>query len=157
ESKQRETYLALGRLDRDYAPRFLELAREYPNDPVAIDALGWLVTNEFTPPESHPAAEILIRDHLASNRMIAIYRQPPIRPDPSPAPAGDRPLGAAVEKAPTAEARGLACLKLADLLLYRAGVVRNLHGPEPEPFLRLSELARSGGREPAKRPDEDPD
>ncbi len=89
--------------------------------------------------------------------MIAIYRQLAIRLDPAPSSAGERLLRAAVEKAPTAEARGLACLKLADLLLYRANTVRNLHGPEPEPFLRLSELARSGGREPVQRPDEDPD
>src|SRR5262249_29378978 len=64
---------------------------------------------------------------------------------------------AAAERAPTAEARGLACLKLADLLRYLADAVRNLRGPEPEPFLRLSALARAGGREPVKPPDEDPD
>jgi RNA polymerase sigma factor (sigma-70 family) len=157
ESKRRETYLALARLDWDYAPRFMELARQYPDDPVAIDALAWLVANVFEPPGSQQAADILIHDHLASDKMIAIYRQLAMTLDPAPASAGERLLRAAVQTSPTAAARGLACLKLADLLRYRANTVRNLRGPEPEPLLRLSALARGGGREPVKRPDEDPD
>jgi RNA polymerase sigma factor (sigma-70 family) len=157
EPKQRETYLAMARLDWDYAPRFLELARRYPDGPIAIDALAWLVASEFDPPGSHQAADILIRDHLASDKMIAIYRRLAIRLDPIPASAGERLLRAAAEKSRTAEARGLACLKLADLLRYRARRVRILRGPEPDPFLRLSELARSGGREPVNPLDEDPE
>ncbi len=156
-SRQRETYLAVTRLDRDYAPRFLELARRHPDDPVALDALAWLVASPYDPPESHQAAEILIRDHLASDRMIDIYRQLAIRLDPGRATAAERLLRAAAEKSPTAEARGLATLKLADLLRYRARAVRDLRGPEPDPWLQLSELARSDGREPASRPAEDPD
>ena len=157
EPKHRETYLALARLDWDYAPRFLELARRYPDDPVAIDALGWLVANEFDPPGSLEAADILIRDHLASEEMMAIYRQLVKTLDPAPGSAAERLLRAAVDKAPTSAARGLACLKLADLLLYRASAARKRRGPEPEPFLQLSDLARSGGQEPVQRLDLDPD
>ncbi len=155
--QQRETYLAMARLDWDYAPRFLELAREHPEDPVAIDALSWLVANPFDPPGSQAAAEVLIRDHLASDRMIGIYRQLAIRLDPAPASAAERLLRAAVERSPTPAARGLACLKLADLLRYRARAARDRRGPEPDPWLRLSDLARSGGREPTPLPAEDPD
>jgi hypothetical protein len=156
-AEQRETYLAMGRLDWDYAPRFLELARQHPDDPVAIDALAWLVASIFEPPGAQEAAETLIRDHLASDRMMGIYRQLAIHLDPAAASAAERLLRAAAENSPTAEARGLACLKLANLLQYRARSVRTLRGPEPDPWLRLCELARSGGREPAPRPDEDPD
>jgi hypothetical protein len=157
DPSRREAYLALGRLNWDYAPRFLELARKYPDDPAAVDALGWLVANEFTPPESQQAADILIRDHLASEQMIPIYRRLANRLDPPPASAGERLLRAAVERAPTTEARGLACIKLADLLRFRSWAERKRRGPEPEPFMELEELARSGGREPVRRTDEDPD
>jgi RNA polymerase sigma factor (sigma-70 family) len=154
---RREAYLALGRLDWDDAPRFLEIARKYPGDVTAIDALGWLVASNFTPPESETAADILIRDHLASDRMISVYRQLGLTMDPAPASAAERLLRAAAEKAPTDEARGLACLRLANLLRSRADAIRRTRGPEPEPFLELEALARAGGQEPVKRPAEDPD
>jgi RNA polymerase sigma factor (sigma-70 family) len=154
---QREAYLAFGRLDWTYAPKFLELARKYPGDPVAIDALGLLVSSNFTPPESEQAADILIRDQLASDKLIAIYRQLATTLNPAPGSAAERLLRAAAEKGPTAEARAFACLKLADRLQYRADAVRTMRGPEPEPFMKLEELARAGGREPVRRTEEDPD
>ncbi len=75
ELERRDEYLALGRLEWSYAPRFLALAQRYPRDPVAIDALGGLVANPFTPPESNPAADVLIRDHLSSEQLIPILYQ----------------------------------------------------------------------------------
>jgi RNA polymerase sigma factor (sigma-70 family) len=157
EPAQRDTYLALGLLDWTYAPRFLALARKYPGDPVAIDALGWLVSSNFTPPESEQAADILIHDHLASAKMIAIYRQLALTLNPAPGSAAERLLRAAADKAAPADARAIACLKLADRLQYRADAIRTMRGPEPEPFMRLEVLARAGGREPVQRSDEDPD
>ncbi len=157
EQEARAAFLGLGRLDWSYAPRFLALVRKYPGEPIAIDALGGLVASRFTPPEADEAAEILIRDHLNSDKMIAIYHQ--LMPSLSPAPssAAERLLRAAADNGPTPKARGLACLKLAEMLRNRAYSLRNLRGPEPDPFLKLEELARSGGREPVKRSDEDPD
>jgi peroxiredoxin len=51
----------------------------------------------------------------------------------------------------------VACLKLANLLRFRADALRKMRSPEPEPFVMLEELARAGGCAPVKRPDEDPD
>ncbi len=157
EEEQRAAILALGRLEWSYAPRFLALARKYPADPVAIDALGGLVASQFTPPEAEQAAEILIRDHLESDKLIAIYHQLVTSLFPAPSSAAERLLRAAAEKGPTPDARALACLKLAELLKYRADALRMLRGPDPDPFYKFEELARSGGREPVKRIDEDPD
>ena len=157
QEEQRAAVLALGRLEWSYAPRFLALARKYPADPVAIDALGGLVANQFTPPEAEHAAEILIRDHLESDKLIPIYHQLVTNLFPAPSSAAERLLRAAAEKSPTPEARGLASLKIAELLVYRADAVRMLRGPDPDPFYKFEELARSGGREPVKRTDEDPD
>jgi hypothetical protein len=152
EQDGRTACLALGRLDWSYAPRFLAIARQYPNDPLAIDALGGLVASRFTPPEAEQAAEILIRDHLRSEKLIPLYRQ-----IPTWSTAGERLLRAAADQGPTPAARGLACLKLAELLDFRARLLRKQRGPEPDPFLTIEELARSGGRVPVKRPNEDPD
>jgi peroxiredoxin len=150
ESARREAYLALARLDWEFAPRFLAIAREDPGDPGAIDALGWLVSNVFTPPESQTAADILIGEHLSSERMISVYRQIALMGNPAPASAAERLLRAAAEKAPTDEARGLACLKLAGLLRNRADAIRTKRGPEPEPLMELEDLARMGGRGPVQ-------
>ncbi len=157
EEERRDAFLALGQLEWSFAPRFLQIALRYPRDDVAIDALGWLVASNFTPPEAQTAADILIRDHLAGERMTSVLGQLAITLHPAPSSAAERLLRAAAEEAPTAEARGLACLKLADLLRYRARTVREMRGPQPDPFLKLEELARSGGREPVHRTDEDPD
>jgi RNA polymerase sigma factor (sigma-70 family) len=157
EPDRREAYLALGRLEWSNAPRFLEIARKYPRDPAAIDALGGLVANTFTPPEANEAADILIRDHLGSEKMMPIYDQLVVTLYPAPASAAERLLRAAEEKAPTAAARGVACIKLAQLFKYRADAVRKMRGPEPDPFMKLEDLARSGGQEPAKQSDDDPD
>ena len=75
EQEQQAAFLALGRLEWSYASRFLALAQKYPGEPVAIDALGGLVANRFNPPEAEQAAEILIRDHIKSDRLISLYRQ----------------------------------------------------------------------------------
>jgi hypothetical protein len=155
--EQRAAILALGGLEWSYARRFLALARKYPADPVAIDALGGLVANQFTPPEAEQAAAILIRDHLASDKLIPIYHQLVTTLFPAPSSAAERLLRAAAEKGPTPDTRGLASLKLAELLKYRADAIRMLRGLEPDPFYTFEELARSGGREPVKRTDEDPD
>ena len=157
DESRREAYLSLGRLEWSFASRFLELALKYPNDPGAVDALGGLVANTFTPPEANQAADILIRDHLASDKMIPIFYQLVQTLIPAPRSAAERLLRAAAEKAPTSAARGLACLKLAQLLKYRADAVRKMRGPDPDPFMKLEQVARSGGKDPAPAPLEDPD
>jgi len=155
EDGRHVAFLALGRLDWSYAGRFLAIARKYPRDPIAIDALGGLVASRFTPPEAEQAAEILIRDHLESDKLIPIFGQ--LATSSSGwSKAAERLLRAGTDNGPTAAARGQACLSLAYLLVNRAAELCKLRGPEPDPLRKLEELARSGGREPVKRSDEDP-
>ena len=75
QQAQRAAFPEFGRLEWSFAGRFLEIARKYPQDPVAIDALGGLVAGRFTPPEADQAADILIRDHLKSGKLLPVYRQ----------------------------------------------------------------------------------
>ena len=76
--EMRAAFPELGRLEWSYAGRFLTLARKYQHDAVAIDALGGLVANRFTPPEAAEAAEILIQlfhtmmPHLAEECWAAL-------------------------------------------------------------------------------------
>src|SRR5437667_11201311 len=55
------------------APRFLVLAERYPQDPVAFDALTWIVVNCVRSPAHIPArakaVAILSRDHARSDKL----------------------------------------------------------------------------------------
>lgn len=55
------------------APRFLALAEKYPQDPVAFDALTWIVVNCARSPAHIPArakaAAILSQDHARSDKL----------------------------------------------------------------------------------------
>jgi hypothetical protein len=55
------------------APRFLELAEKYPRDPVAFDALTWIVVNCVRTPARIPArvkaVAILSQDHVRSEKL----------------------------------------------------------------------------------------
>src|SRR5438128_722326 len=61
-----------------FAPRFLELAKANPRDPVAVDALLWVVGLQRTGFTSYKplfafhkqALDILIRDHLQDERVV---------------------------------------------------------------------------------------
>src|SRR5262249_17791392 len=55
------------------APRFLELAEQYPQDPVAFDALTWIVVNCVRSPARIPArakaVAILSQQHARSKKL----------------------------------------------------------------------------------------
>jgi hypothetical protein len=54
------------------APRMLELAEKNPKDPVAVDALMWLMTSNSSSGKDSPkskAVAILLRDHAQSDKM----------------------------------------------------------------------------------------
>jgi RNA polymerase sigma factor (sigma-70 family) len=155
EQEMRAAFPELGRVEWSYAGRFLAIARKYRDDPVAIDALGGLVANRFTPPEAAEAAEILIRDHVKSDKLIPLYR---VLATSTAAwsTAAERLLRVATDSALTAEARGQACFSLGLLLANRARDLRQHLGPEPNLLLKLEQTARSGGQKSGKSSDENP-
>jgi hypothetical protein len=60
-----------------FAPRFLEVAEKNPQDPAALDALVWVVTNvrgTKSDPKSPraKALTLLLRDHVQSEKMAAV-------------------------------------------------------------------------------------
>src|SRR6516162_7343274 len=66
-----------------FAPRFLELAEKNPKDPAAVDALVWIVTHvNFKNDPKNPrskAIQILLCDHLQSEKMATLCQSPSIR------------------------------------------------------------------------------
>jgi hypothetical protein len=112
----------------DFAPQFLALAEKYAKDPAALDALVWVVTQQFLSSEDKDvilakALEILIRDHMNSQKLSEICQT-----------LGDQmnqvdPTAffvAVMEKSPHKEVKAEACLALAFRPLERARIADEL-------------------------------
>src|SRR5262245_33550704 len=56
-----------------YTPKFLEIAKNSPKDPIAFDALAWVMTNTWgIGKDADSAVTVLIRDHVESPRMAEL-------------------------------------------------------------------------------------
>ena len=95
---------------RQFPTRFLDLAQNNSADPVAIDALAWIIFNNSPRfPVVNDAVELLIRDHIASEKFGVLLPTmwgmsgPPI----------EKLFRAALEQSPKRDVKGLACFSLA--------------------------------------------
>ncbi len=94
-----------------FAPRFLKLAKEYPSDPVAFDALSWIVTgaSRFGGKEAGEALDMMAENHIDDKRLGVTcerLRNSNIR-EAIPF------LEMVLEKSPHHDVQGLACYSLA--------------------------------------------
>jgi len=109
------------------APRFLELAEKYPQDPVAFDALTWIVVNCVRFPAGIPArakaVAILSQDHARSEKLGSICQNLANGYDEETAIL----LTAILDKNPSQDVRGEACLALAQQHGRRLETARRLH------------------------------
>jgi hypothetical protein len=107
---------------RLFAKRFLALAEEYPQDPVAADALLWVVKYVRGTPDTTRALELLTMHHVASEKLrpasksIADARST----------AAEKLLRAVLAKHPDGQTQAEACYYLASLLDREAGVLEQL-------------------------------
>ncbi len=104
---------------KEFARRFVELARESPKGPAAVEALFWALQHgRMEGPEVEEALDLLARDHLRSKRLgpicVALDR---LCGDWFP-PA-EKLFRAVLRESPHREARGAACLALADQMRLR--------------------------------------
>jgi hypothetical protein len=109
------------------APRFLELAENYPQDPVAFEALTWIVVNCVRSPARIPArakaVAILTRDHarraklglLCQNLASGFDEETPIL------------LTAILDKNPSQDVQEEACLALVQQYGRRVEIAQRLH------------------------------
>jgi hypothetical protein len=97
-----------------FAARFLKIAQDNPKDPAAVDALVWVCSRVPSGSESEKAADILMRDHLQSDKLggaIGFLGR---------SPAGEKHLRTILEKSPHHSVQGMACYNLAQNLKSRA-------------------------------------
>ena len=87
---------------------FLKLARENPNDPVAVDAMNWLVTHVIHISSVDEAMDLLARDHVTSERLLPSIRRLDQFSDTTPSSLGL--LRAALQNNPHRDTRAWACL-----------------------------------------------
>ncbi len=102
--------------------RMLALAVRHPQTNAAEQALIWLVTNSLLGSESRRAWEILARDYARSDRIKQVLsRRLELH---WASQAVEDLLRNTLEQNPYREIRGLACYWLAEILKYRAEMLR---------------------------------
>jgi hypothetical protein len=119
-----------------YAERCLHLAEKNPKDPVAIDALLWVVTNTATtpqppetktdsPPAKTPherALEVLLRDYLTSDKLVTLAERLGNARDRET----EKQLRLLIEKNPHRDVQGTATAALGRFLKNQAQTARRL-------------------------------
>ena len=112
------------------SPKFLELAEKYPKDPVAFDALIWIVTNNVRSPAHDPArakaVAILIRDHAQSEKLGPVCQNLAN----GYAEESAMLLTAILEKNPSKDLQAEACLALVQQYGRRLEIAERLDNPE---------------------------
>jgi thiol-disulfide isomerase/thioredoxin len=103
-----------------FAPRFLGLAQKYPKDPVAVDALVWVLNNSSEAvgakdSQRAKAIALLLRDHIRSDKLGSVC----LRMRFDFAPESETFLRTVLERSPHQEIQALACLALAQFLCNR--------------------------------------
>jgi hypothetical protein len=69
--EDRQKLMAEKNPTKTFSPKFLALAEENPNDPIAVDALIWVLSNGPMDDKgpSAKAKDILVRDHMESDKL----------------------------------------------------------------------------------------
>jgi AhpC/TSA family len=129
------------------APRFLDLAEKYPQDPVAFDALTWIVVNCVRSPARIPArakaVAILSQDHARSEKLGPICQNLANGYDEETAIL----LTAILDKNPSKDVQAEACVALVQQYGRRLEISQRLHD-NPETG---SGFARAYGLEAVER------
>jgi hypothetical protein len=129
------------------APRFLALAEKYPRDPVAFDALTWIVVNCVRSPARIPArakaVAILSQDHARREKLDPTCQSLANGYDEETANL----LTAILDKNPSEDVQAEACLALVQQYGRRVEIAKRLQN-NPETG---SGIARAYGQEAVER------
>jgi hypothetical protein len=112
---------------RDFAPRFIELARRSDNEAVAVDCLVWVVRHAFRTPEDEEAVRRIAERHIRSNRIAGACQ-----PLGARGPEGEQLLRRILEVNPHARVKGASCLGLAFARSLLLGDVRRYRALAPD-------------------------
>lgn len=92
---------------------FLALARENPGDPVALEALRWVLSHTFLEDVGGEAMDLLAHNHSRDERLGAICRELDSPNRVTPEKSLEMLLRAVLRDNPSRAIRGIACLALA--------------------------------------------
>jgi hypothetical protein len=133
------------------APKFIELAENNPKDPIAVDALVWVMTGTSGTGarEVHAkAVAMLLRDYIDSPKLAAVCQSLAAGFDPE----NQKFLQAVLEKNKNPDVQAEACLALAQSMLQRASIVKRLK-EDPELGRRAEEFWGKATVEELKKTD----
>jgi len=91
-----------------FSGQFIEFARKHADDPVALQALVWVVSNVRTGKAAGEAIDLLIESYIEDKAMISVCQ----RLMRSTSPQTHKLLEQVLEKSPLREAKGQACFGL---------------------------------------------
>jgi hypothetical protein len=111
-----------GGLSREFSGKFLKLARQHPRDPVAVDALLWVVTHVRSGAELSLALETLTKNYIKSKKLESVCR----RLVRKPSVAAEKLLRSLMEKSPHRNVRAQACFQFADYLKRQVAMIGTL-------------------------------
>ncbi len=112
---------------RIFAKRFLELSTAHQDDPVAVEALLWVVTNVRARPDTTRALELLATHHVESPKLGPACKEIA----KSRSAAAEKLLRAVIKKNPDKQVQAEASYYLATLLDLEASLVAQLE-TQPE-------------------------
>ena len=118
-------------IQREFAGRFLKLARSQQGGPASFHALCWVAVIAYTSADAEDAASLLARDHAGDPRLWPICQE---MARGLTYPARGVLLRAVMEHHRDPDVRGRACLALADYLVEQADFVRLQNVPGLEPW-----------------------
>ena len=128
-----------GGLSREFAGKFLKLARQHPKDPIAVDALLWVVTNVRSGAELSQALETLSNNHIKNEKLESVCR----RLVRKPSVAAEKLLRSLMENSPHRNVRAQACFQFADYLTRQVAVIRTLK-EDPDQAKRFDQYYGKG-------------
>jgi hypothetical protein len=124
-----------------FAGKFVDLAKAEPKDPVALQALLFVVTQAAGSPQAMTAADLIVTDHIADTKIL--YGQLPMLAR-SPSPVPEKVLRGLMSNA-EGDDHGKVSFALAQLLKEQVGVVRELKDASPDDVKQMtSRLGEAG-------------
>jgi thiol-disulfide isomerase/thioredoxin len=110
-----------------FAGRFLTLASEHPDEPVAFDALATVVSERITLDDEVAAVGLLVKHHVRDKRLAPLCTTRLRYLSRSPSwPEAESCLRELIEKSPHPEVKANACFSLAILIEDKAKFARYL-------------------------------
>ena len=128
-----------GGLSREFSGKFLDLAQKHPKDPVAVDALLWVVTNVRSGADLSLALNTLSKNHIKSEKLETICR----RLVRKPSVAAEKLLRSLMEKSPHKNVRAQAYFQFADYLKRQIGMIHTLK-EDPDQSKRFDQYYGKG-------------